>query len=229
MFQQFQHADFWLLCLFNGSDSVFLDKVVVTLTSGFSWIPLFLTLLFLVVRYNLTRAAARTTIGAALLCLLLTDGLADGLVKPLVCRLRPLNNPDYVHLLDVVPGITDSHFSFFSAHAANTFGLAVYFSLLFRQRLATVVLIIWSVVNCWTRLYLAMHYPSDIVIGLIWGLVVGCFVFYFLKRFPVVTDTSQSSVAICRPTVGYPPSAARYLLIAFLLTVIYAVIYAVIT
>ena len=182
------HADLMeidrqILSWFNGSDSIFLDGVVTTLTSGFSWIPLYLSLFYIVIKNNDSMTHIWATIGFACLCLLLTDGVADGIVKPLVARPRPLNDPVWMDSVDTVVGYGSRQYSFFSAHAANTFGLAVFFSLLIRQRAATVLLVSWSLLNCWTRLYLGMHYPSDIFVGLVYGGIVGWGVYMLSRKY----------------------------------------------
>ena len=94
--------DRYILGLLNGSDSIFLDGVVTTLTSGFSWIPLYVALFYIVIKNNDTMEQIGLTVGCALLCVLLADGLADGIVKPLVARPRPLNDPFIRHTIDVV-------------------------------------------------------------------------------------------------------------------------------
>lgn len=166
-------VDRYILSFFNGSESVFVDGVVTILTSGFTWVLLYLVLFYIVIKNNDTMSQIGITIGCVLLCLLFADGLADGIVKPLVARPRPLNDPFIKHTIDIVAGSYDRQYSFFSAHAANTFSLAIFFSLLFRRKAITVVLVAWSLLNCWTRLYMGMHYPSDIVVGLLWGFCVG--------------------------------------------------------
>ena len=117
------------------------------------------------------------------LCILLADGMADGIVKPLVARPRPAMDPYLKYLVDVVDGHRGSGFSFFSAHAANTMSLAVFFSMLVRNRLFTVVMVLWSLLNCWTRLYLGLHYPVDIVCGLLWGIVSGLISYMVYHKF----------------------------------------------
>lgn len=175
-------VDRYILSFFNGSESVFVDGVVTILTSGFTWVLLYLVLFYIVIKNNDTMSQIGITIGCVLLCLLFADGLADGIVKPLVARPRPLNDPFIKHTIDIVAGSYDRQYSFFSAHAANTFSLAIFFSLHFRRKAITVVLVAWSLLNCWTRLYMGMHYPSDIVVGLLWGFCVGGGVWSLFRR-----------------------------------------------
>ena len=172
-----------LLLWFNGSDSLFLDRMSDMLTWGFTWTPLFLALFFLVVKNNETMPQIVLVTCCAGLCILLADGMADGIVKPLVARPRPAMDPYLEYLVDVVDGHRGSGFSFFSAHAANTMSLAVFFSMLVRNRLFTVVMVLWSLLNCWTRLYLGLHYPVDIVCGLLWGIVSGLISYMVYHKF----------------------------------------------
>ena len=114
-------ADWELLSSFNGSDSVFLDGFISTLTWGWTWLPLYIGWLYLVIKNNeLPKVIA--IISAVACCLLLTAVVDGMIVKPLVARPRPLNDPVFGHLVDTVHGIHSSDCSFFSAHSANTMG-----------------------------------------------------------------------------------------------------------
>ena len=119
---------------------------------------------------------------SAALCYLLAGAVDDGIVKPIVARWRPTHDPVIGWQVDVVDGYRGGNFGFFSAHASNTFSIAVFFSLLVRSRLLTVSLVSWSLVNCWTRLYLGVHYPGDILCGLFWGGGVGMLVFLLNRK-----------------------------------------------
>ena len=92
-------VDRYILSFFNGSESVFVDGVVTILTSGFTWVLLYLVLFYIVIKNNDTMSQIGITIGCVLLCLLFADGLADGIVKPLVARPRPLNDPFIKHTI----------------------------------------------------------------------------------------------------------------------------------
>ena len=177
-------TDWKLLSFFNGSDSAFLDGFISTLTWGWTWLPLYIGWLYLVVKNNeLPKVVA--IIVSVICCLLLTEVVDEGIVKPLVARPRPLNDPVLGHLVNTVSGNAASDFSFFSAHSANTMGLAVFFSLLVRNWLFSVGMISWSLLNGYTRLYLGMHFPFDVLTGFIWGTISGILVYtayYFVER-----------------------------------------------
>lgn len=192
-----------LLLLLNGSDSLFLDHLVELLTWGFTWTPLYIALFYLVVKNNETMFQIALTVGCAALCILLADGMADGIVKPLVGRPRPSLDPYLKYIVDVVNDHRGSGFSFFSAHAANTMSLAVFFSLLVRSRLLTIVLVAWSLLNCWTRLYLGMHYPIDIVCGVLWGLVSGVASYMVYHKFYFKVSPKINYISSHYTSTGY--------------------------
>jgi len=173
------HFDQQLLLLVNGSDSLFLDSIIMTLTNAKTWIPLYVALFYVVLKSNDSVSRILLVVGAAGLCVLFAGTVDDTIVKPLVARWRPANDPHIGLLVDTVDGYRGGRYGFFSAHAANTFSLAVFFSLLMRQRALTVALVLWSFANCYTRLYLGVHYPGDITVGLLWGALVGWGVYRF--------------------------------------------------
>lgn len=181
-FSTIQNIDFQVLQWFNGSNNVILDQLALVLTSGFTWIPLYVVLFIVVMRNNETMMQIGLVVGSALLCILFADGFADGIIKPLAERWRPSNDPLVKYSVQVVDNLRMKDYSFCSAHAANTMSIAVFFSLLVRSRMLTITMIVWSLVNCWTRLYLGVHYPLDIATGLLLGSVVGFLVYLLYHR-----------------------------------------------
>lgn len=212
-----------LLLLFNGSNSLFIDGMAATLTSTLTWVPLYISLFWLVMRNNENVRQIFMVVLTCALCFLLSDGFAEGIVKPLVARLRPCQDPTFKMLVDTVKGICPRDYSFFSAHASNTFSIAVFFSLLVRQRTFTVFMVSWSLVNCWTRLYLGVHFPSDILVGLIWGAIVGVGVYIFYVRFSNLVDSKLNYVSSHYTPTGYVLADLNVVYTVLILTCIYAV------
>ncbi len=188
-----------LLLMVNGSDSLYLDYLILTLTNALTWIPLYASLLYVVIKTNLNVREVFLILLAAGLCVLLAGTVDDEIVKPLVARWRPTHDSQIGSLVDVVNGYRGGNYGFFSAHAANTFSLAVFFSLLMRQRLLTIFLVGWSLINCYTRLYLGVHYPGDITVGLLWGGFVGWLVYWLYCR---VTIPARYAISNCYVPVG---------------------------
>jgi undecaprenyl-diphosphatase len=192
------HFDQQLLLSINGSDSLFVDYLVATLTNAKTWIALYIALFYVVLKSNDTALRVLLVLVGAGLCVLFAGGVDDTIVKPLVARWRPGNDPEIGMLVDTVDGYRGGKYGFFSAHAANTFSLALYLSMLMRCRRLTVALVIWSLVNCWTRMYLGVHYPGDITVGLLWGALVGYGVYRLYCRLsrPAVYNAALCDIPI---------------------------------
>lgn len=217
-------ADKTLLMVFNGSHCPFVDRLAVTLTCGYMWIPLYIALLLLVINNHKTVAQISLVIGMALLAIVLSEGMADLIVKPLVARLRPIHDTLMQDSVQVVNNYRAEGYSFFSAHASNTMAVAVFFSLLVKDRLFACTLITWALVNCWTRLYLGVHYPSDIIVGVVWGCVSGLFAYTIYNK---VKDTKRLSVSDNAATtdMAYRRSDINTVICVMALLVIFAIIF----
>lgn len=217
-------ADKTLLMVFNGSHCPFVDRLAVTLTCGYMWIPLYIALLLLVINNHKTVAQISLVIGMALLAIVLSEGMADLIVKPLVARLRPIHDTLMQDRVQVVNNYRVEGHSFFSAHASNTMAVAVFFSLLVKDRLFACTLITWALVNCWTRLYLGVHYPSDIIVGVVWGSVSGLFAYTMYNK---VKDTRRLSVSDNAATsdMAYRRSDINRVICVMALLVIFAIIF----
>ena len=222
--QTISELDRQILAFFNGSDSLFIDGLMLTFTNGTTWIALYLALLYVVVKNNDTMLQIGLVVGCCALCLFFTEFVTEGLVKPAVARPRPGNDPLYMYAVDVVNDKRSLDYSFFSAHAANTFGIAMFFSLLMRNKLFTCLMVGWSLLNCYTRLYLAMHYPSDILVGLCWGGIVGCAVYYAYTVFYHQMAPKQSYVSSQYTSTGYVSADVDVVATALALTFVYAVL-----
>lgn len=223
-FSTITQYDLWWIPLLSGPHTVFFDIFTQVLTSGWTWIALYLTLLFVVIKNNETMLQIGLVVLSALICVLLADGLADGIAKPATMRLRPLNDPNVRPLLDIVAGVANKNYSFFSAHAANTMSLCVFFSLLFRSVWTSVVLACWSLINCWTRIYLSMHYPSDILVGLLWGITVGILVYIgYLYAYRRVSPRLHF-ISSQYTRTGYAFSDMNLVINVVLLTIVYAIL-----
>ncbi len=223
-FSSIQDIDLQVLRLFNGSDNLFLDQMMQLLTSGFTWIPLYIVLLVIVIRNNETMGQIALIIGASLLCVVLADGLAEGIIKPLAARLRPINDPLLKYTIHTVGHPLMKDFSFCSAHAANTMAIAVFFSLLVRSRMLTWTLLVWSIVNCWTRLYLGAHYPSDIVCGLLLGSIVGGVVYILYHKMYCRISPKIQYISNQYTSTGYDHDDIDILMTMMVVILLYVVI-----
>jgi undecaprenyl-diphosphatase len=157
---------------FNGSYLPWLDPIMLFITSTIVWIPLYLILVYLIIKEY--KKEAWTIFLAIAITILLSDQITSSLMKPYFARLRPSQDPALEGLVHIVQGYKGGKFGFASSHAANTFGLATFFWLaLGGKRKWIAFLFLWAAVVTYTRVYLGVHYPGDIIIGALIGILCG--------------------------------------------------------
>ena len=169
----------WTLAL-NGSDSIFWDNVMYTVTNTFSWSLVILTLLIVIFKNNTLREFLLIFLALGLL-IVVADRICSGLVKPMVERWRPTQDPQLMYMVDVVRGYRGGRYGFFSGHACNTMCVAVFLSWLFRYAKVTFTLLFWSLSTTFTRIYLGVHHLGDVLVGFLVGILLGT-LFYFLME-----------------------------------------------
>src|SRR5690554_2562697 len=160
----------------NGSDSQFLDNAMWTLSGRFIWIPLFLFILFIFF-YKTSRKGAFIVALFFILLFVLSDQISSSLFKPFFERFRPTHHPDFTDLVDTVNNYRGGRYGFISGHATNSFGLAVFVSMVFKHRAVTAITLLWALLNSYTRVYLGVHFVSDIVAGIVVGSLVALLVY----------------------------------------------------
>ena len=213
-----------LLLTLNGSESLFLDSLVRTLTHAATWIPFYLSLFYLVLKNNDNFQKVMLILGCAGLCTLLAGTLNVCFIKPEVARWRPGRDTEIAMLVDVVNDYRGGSYGFFSSHASNTFSIAVFFAWLVRSRALTLVMVLWSLTNCWTRMYLGVHYPGDILCGLLWGAVVGTAVWYLHHRLKTRFWGPYRFISTQYTTTGYQLSDVHIVITVLVLTLIFAIL-----
>ena len=174
--------DHTLTLLINGSDSIFWDNVMYTVTNTFSWSMVIVALLVIIFKNNSIKNTLIILLTIALL-IFVADRICSGLVKPMVALWRPAQDPQLMYMVDVVRGYRGGRFGFFSGHACNTMCMAVFLSMLFRSAKVTLVLIFWSLTTTFTRLYLGVHYLGDVCVGWCVGVILGLLFYYLMRRF----------------------------------------------
>ena len=167
----------WTLAL-NGSEYLFWDNLMYTVTNTFSWSLIIVALLVIIFKNGTLRESILIYVTLALL-IIVADRLCSGLVKPMVERWRPTQDPQLMYMVDVVRGYRGGRYGFFSGHACNTMCVAVFLSWLFRYRAVTFTLLFWSFSTTFTRIYLGVHHLGDVLVGFMIGALLGT-LFYFL-------------------------------------------------
>ena len=166
------NIDRYLLLSLNGSDSLFWDGCMLVYTSMAVWAPLALMMLYVLMKNNNIKDFLLLVVLIALVATL-TDQISSGFCKPFFARWRPTNDPMLMYAVDVVNETRGGRYGFTSSHAANSFGIATFIMLLIRNRALSVSLMTWAAMNAFTRIYLGVHYPGDILAGTVIGVVVG--------------------------------------------------------
>jgi len=162
------------LIAINSWHAPYFDQLMWLITSKLSWA---LILVAVLVALRRDRKQALLVIATLVLTILISDQISSGLIKHIVERLRPSHNPDIASTLHLVNGYTGGMFGFTSSHAANSFSVALVLSLISRYRRVMVALMSWAVLQCYSRMYLGVHYPGDIIGGTVVGLLVGWMVY----------------------------------------------------
>ena len=216
--QPFIELDKNLLLQWNGSDSLFWDGFMWVSTSTFIWIPLGIVLLYVIIRNNSPKEAFITLLAIALV-ITLADQISSGICKPLFARFRPTQDPEIMYLVDTVNGYRGGRYGFISSHAANTFAMAVFVSLLTKSKRLAVVLLSWAVLNAYSRIYLGVHYPGDILFGTITGLTVGCLIYYLYKYIMRKYSNQPRYISNRYTSTGYLIPDVSILITVMILTI----------
>ena len=201
MLEQLLHIDTEILLAINGWHAPWADQLMWIISAKATWIPLYLLLIGLLVwRYHqpaptpikwLQKVPACVVMIVAIgLAVGAADFIASGILKDWVARPRPSRVPELEGVLHLVNDYRSGQYGFVSSHAANTMAVALLFSLIWRNKIATCGLMLWVAANCYSRMYLGVHYPTDILGGLIVGLLVAVVGYWLLDRYRLVVKES---------------------------------------
>lgn len=179
--------DVQLFVYLNGLGSESYDGLWLFITKQFNWIPLFVLLLYIIFKKLGAKQTLYVLLSIAIL-ILITDQFTN-LFKYSVQRLRPCNNPDIKTMIRIVQ--SRSSFSFFSGHAANSMAAATFIYHLIKPYFKyTFLLFLWPLIFAYSRIYLGLHYPLDILSGYLFGMLTGfsafkVYQFTQIKYFPL--------------------------------------------
>jgi undecaprenyl-diphosphatase len=187
MLEKIQEFDTNLFVFLNGLGSESYDKFWLIITNQLNWTPLFLLLLYLIYKKIGTKQTLYLLLFIAIL-IAFTDQLTNA-VKYTVQRSRPCNNPDINSFIRIVQ--SRKSFSFFSGHAANSMAAATFLYLVLNKHFKYFgFLFLWPLIFAYSRIYLGLHYPLDILCGYLVGVTIGFLIYKIYlkakaKYFPV--------------------------------------------
>lgn len=172
--------DSQLFLWLNGLHTGWLDTVMVAITQMWPWIPVYVLLLYLVFKqYGKRGWWILLAVGVVILC---SDQLSAHVCKPLFHRLRPCFNPELEGLVHLPKGLPGGRYGFVSSHAANTFAVAAFLTAALRKSHKSIGwwLYAWALVSSYSRIYVGVHYPGDIVAGAALGVLIGLIIWKLL-------------------------------------------------
>jgi undecaprenyl-diphosphatase len=185
MFEYLVELDTKLFLILNGSHNEFFDSLMHLISSVAVWIPLYLLILAYI--FNRMKWQGLIVMLFLVLTIFLVDQGSVVLFKNTFQRLRPCHNPQISALVHLVNNECGGKYGFISSHAANTFALALFSTLFFKNIKFTIFIFSWASIVSYSRIYLGVHYPSDILAGALFGSLIGYLTFqlysFFEKRF----------------------------------------------
>ena len=170
-----------LFLFINGVHAPFFDSFMFLVSNKLVWIPLYASVLYVLIRH--WKKEAIWLVLALILCIVISDQISSGILKDLVKRLRPSHAEDLKGLVHLVKGYAGGKYGFASSHASNAAGFALLSALLLKRRIYTYSIVAWAVITGYSRIYLGVHYPLDVLGGFMIGALAALGCYWLICRY----------------------------------------------
>ena len=206
MIEILNNIDSQILLFLNGLHTPLLDNFMMMATGRFVWVPMYAAILYILFSTFRRREALVLTV-AIIQTIVFADQVCATLLRPQFERLRPANlqNP-LSALIHVVNDYRGGSYGFPSCHGSNSFALATILALIVRTRRFTLFILSWALLNSYTRIYLGVHYPGDILTGALIGSAGAAAIYLAASRlFDLRPRYPETHVLFTAPTGPLAP------------------------
>lgn len=180
MFETLQTWDQSLFLCLNELHSPYWDSFMSLFTGKWIWAGLYASIFYVLFRNFNRRMLVFITL-AFILLITISDQACGNLIRPVFERLRPSHDPEIRDQLHLINGRRGGLYGFPSCHASNSFALATFMILLFKNRMLNIFFISWALLTCYTRIYVGVHYPGDLLAGIIVGAASGWLIYGIMR------------------------------------------------
>ena len=180
--ESIKQIDTGLFLLLNGLHNSFFDFIMYWLSNKLIWIPIYLFIIYSIIKKFGTKKGIFITI-SLILAIIIADQISVHFFKNVFLRYRPCHNLKIKNLVHLVNNRCGGQYGFISSHASNFFTLATIVTLLFKQKKVSFLMFFMAILVSYSRIYLGVHYPLDILVGALLGIILGFFVNYMINKF----------------------------------------------
>ena len=175
MLEFLNYIDTELFLFLNGMHSPFWDNIMWQISRTYIWLPLYALMLFFI--FKRMQSKGFVTFFILIILVLVADQGSVHLFKNVFQRLRPCHEAHLADLVHIVNGKCGGQYGFVSSHAANTFAFASFIFLFFKNTHFRFFLFAWAALVSYSRIYLGVHYPFDVLGGAVWGFISAYLIF----------------------------------------------------
>lgn len=189
-----------LFLLLNAPHTPYLDGVMYLISQAIPWVVFLLPFLFFLA-HKQDRREFFLLLLFIILLVFLADGFSSGIIKPIFQRARPTHHPVTEEVVKTVLGYRGGNYGFISGHSTNFLAFAMFSSLIFRNKLYTFIAFLSTLTVAYSRIYLGVHFITDVVPGILVGILIG-WVVYILYVEARVSFFSMSRKEAQKPYVS---------------------------